>query len=42
MAKQGWNPGTLPTTAAVIVQQGKILDYIDGLTQRKESPEEYV
>ena len=27
---------------AVIVQQGKVLDYIDGLTQRKETPEEYV
>ena len=27
---------------AVIVQQGKILDYIDGLTQRNETPEEYV
>ena len=28
--------------AAVIVQQGRVLDYIDGLTQRKETPEEYV
>lgn len=28
--------------SAVIVQQGKILDYIDGLTQRNETPEEYV
>lgn len=27
---------------AVIVQQGKILDYIDGTTQRNETPEEYV
>ena len=27
---------------AVIVQQGKVLDFIDGRTQRKESPEEYV
>ena len=27
---------------AVIVQQGKILDYIDGITQRKETPEEYI
>ena len=26
----------------VIVQQGKILDFIDGLTQRNETPEEYV
>jgi len=28
--------------AAVIVQQGKVLDFIDGLTQRNETPEEYV
>ena len=27
---------------AVIVQQGKVLDYIDGVTQRAETPEEYV
>lgn len=27
---------------AVIVQQGKLLDYIDGVTQRNETPEEYV
>lgn len=27
---------------AVIVQQGKILDFIDGTTQRKETQEEYV
>jgi type I restriction enzyme M protein len=26
----------------VIVQQGKLLDFIDGLTQRQETPEEYV
>ena len=26
----------------VIVQQGRIPDFIDGLTQRKETPEEYV
>lgn len=31
-----------PRPAAVIVQQGKILDYIDGITQRDETPEEYV
>jgi len=29
-------------TAAVIVQQGKVLDFIDGVTQREETPEEYV
>lgn len=28
--------------SAIIVQQGKVLDYIDGLTQRTETPEEYV
>lgn len=33
---------TLIKPAAVIVQQGKILDYIDGVTQRNETPEEYV
>lgn len=27
---------------AVIIQQGKLLDYIDGVTQRSETPEEYV
>ncbi len=27
---------------AVIVQQGKVLDFIDGQTQRDETPEEYV
>jgi type I restriction enzyme M protein len=27
---------------AIIVQQGKLLDFIDGLTQRPETPEEYV
>lgn len=30
------------TTIAVIVQQGKVLDFIDGRTQREETPEEYV
>lgn len=29
-------------THAVIVQQGKVLDFIDGVTQREETPEEYV
>ncbi len=28
--------------AAVIVQQGRLLDFIDGITQRNETPEEYV
>ena len=30
------------TVSAVIVQQGKVLDFIDGRTQRDETPEEYV
>ena len=36
--------GELPLASPVpvIVQQGKILDFIDGLTQRKDTPEEYV
>lgn len=43
VAARGTNPQSRPTEpTAVIVQQGKILDYIDGLTQRKETPEEYV
>jgi len=28
--------------AAIIVEQGRILDFIDGKTQRRETPEEYV
>lgn len=28
--------------AAIIVEQGKVLDFIDGQTQRRETPEEYV
>ena len=42
MAKQVRTTRTVSGAAAVIVQQGRILDYIDGLTQRKETPEEYV
>ena len=30
------------TVSAIIVEQGKILDFIDGRTQRRETPEEYV
>ncbi len=33
---------TTTRPVAVIVQQGKTLDYIDGMTQRIETPEEYV
>lgn len=29
-------------TAAVIIHQGRLLDFIDGATQRSETPEEYV
>ena len=36
----GMLPGVQPS--AVIVQQGKVLDFIDGITQREETPEEYV
>lgn len=31
-----------PRPISVIVQQGKVLDFIDGQTQREETPEEYV
>ncbi|MFA6107146.1 MAG: N-6 DNA methylase [Candidatus Latescibacterota bacterium] len=30
------------SVGAIIVEQGKILDFIDGTTQRRETPEEYV
>lgn len=33
---------TITKPTAVIVQQGKVLDFIDGQTQREETPEEYV
>src|SRR6185369_304863 len=33
---------TIKKPTAVIVQQGKVLDFIDGSTQREETPEEYV
>ncbi|MBI5766271.1 MAG: type I restriction enzyme HsdR N-terminal domain-containing protein [Verrucomicrobia bacterium] len=35
-------PALIPVPNAVIVAQGKLLDYIDGVTQREETPEEYV
>jgi type I restriction enzyme M protein len=34
------NPST--PKLAIIIQQGKVLDFIDGKTQRNETPEEYV
>lgn len=33
---------TTATKLAIIVQQGRVLDFIDGKTQRPETPEEYV
>jgi type I restriction enzyme M protein len=30
------------SVSAIIVEQGKLLDFIDGRTQRRETPEEYV
>src|SRR5690349_15905500 len=37
------HPAAFPSqVAAVVVQQGKLLDFIDGSTQRNETPEEYV
>ena len=33
---------TAPPKLAIIIQQGKVLDFIDGKTQRNETPEEYV
>jgi type I restriction enzyme M protein len=35
-------PEATVTPPAIIVQQGKLLDFIDGITQRRETPEEYV
>ena len=31
-----------PGISAIIVEQGRLLDFIDGVTQRPETPEEYV
>lgn len=35
-------PALAQAVSAVIIQQGKVLDFIDGRTQRDETPEEYV
>jgi type I restriction enzyme M protein len=35
-------PSHPPSKLAIIIQQGKILDFIDGVTQRPDTPEEYV
>jgi type I restriction enzyme M protein len=39
---QATAPSHLPSKLAIIIQQGKILDFIDGKTQRPDTPEEYV
>lgn len=36
------NPISQPQPVAIIIHQGKVLDFIDGITQREETPEEYV
>jgi type I restriction enzyme M protein len=33
---------SIPGKLAIIIQQGKVVDFIDGKTQRPETPEEYV
>ena len=38
--EKGAKPESRPK--GIIVQQGKLLDFIDGITQRDETPEEYV
>lgn len=40
--KQQFSLSAVSRPVAVIVQQGKVLDYIDGQSQREETPEEYV
>ncbi len=43
MAAESQQTSTLePKPSAIIVAQGKVLDFIDGTTQREETPEEYV
>ena len=34
--------GTPSKQAPLIIEQGKLLDFVDGVTQREETPEEYV
>jgi hypothetical protein len=36
------NQLTSTSKLAIIIQQGRVLDFIDGKTQRLETPEEYV
>ena len=42
MPSQPTLPVESPKLGPIIVQQGKLLDFIDGVTQREETPEEYV
>jgi type I restriction enzyme M protein len=42
MASQQTLPPPTLKPSAIIVQQGKVLDFIDGISQRVETPEEYV
>lgn len=39
---KGAGENTLRAPSAIIVAQGRVLDFIDGSTQRHETPEEYV
>ena len=39
---KGASENTLRAPSAIIVAQGRVLDFIDGSTQRHETPEEYV
>ena len=40
MAQSSTQPNA--SKLAIVIQQGKVLDFIDGVTQRNETPEEYV
>jgi type I restriction enzyme M protein len=40
MAQSATQPNA--SKLAIIIQQGKVLDFIDGITQRNDTPEEYV
>src|SRR6266478_4712750 len=41
-ANMALSPTQPNSKLAIITQQGKVLDFIDGITQRNETPEEYV
>ena len=42
MSKSHQNTPETPSREATLIVQGKLIDYIDGVTQRNETPEEYV